>query len=415
MSLVRLTLSVLRFERSLWFRPSLAVLASVASIALAPLLNPFVPRALSDRIGADDLEAVLSILSSSMLAVAIFSLGTMVSALQGAAGAATPRTRPLLSADRTAQTAISSFIGAFVFSVVGIVALRLGLIEPAGRVVLLALAILVIVLVLGVLVAWIERLSRMGGVAEVIGLVTDTAAKAFTEHAAAPFGGGVPAGPVPEAATAVVADAFGAIQLVDHAALGRLTESAGLTVHVALRAGSRVHPGRTLAHVEGTADPACLLAVRRAFVIGPARSFEGDPRFGLVVLAEIAARALSPAVNDPGTAIDVLAAQTRLLGRWREAAARSSLSLDYPRLFVPALSADDLMADAFRPIARDGAGVLEVGMALQNALAALCTLDEPALGPAARAMSAEALARAAGAMAHGPDLEALRARALNPG
>ena len=402
---------VLRFERSLWFRPSLAVLAAGASLAIAPLLNPYVPPALTTRIGEDDLEAVLSILSSSMLAVAIFSLGTMVSALQGAAGSATPRTRPLLSADRTAQTAISSFIGAFVFSVVGIIALRLGLIEPAGRVVLLALALLVIVLVLAVLVAWIERLSRMGGVGEVIGLVGRTATEAFAAHARDPFGGGAPAVAVPENATPVLAEAFGAVQLVDHAALGRLTESAGLTVHVVRRAGARVHPGRVLAWVEGSTDPAHLRTVRSAFVIGAARSFEQDPRFGLVVLAEIAARALSPAVNDPGTAIDVIAAQTRLLGHWRQTAARQPLSIKFPRLFVPPLDAGDLMADAFRPIARDGAGTVEVGMALQNALTALCALDGPAFGPAARAMSAEALDRAAEALSYPADRTALRARA----
>jgi hypothetical protein len=42
-----------------------------------------------------------------------------------------------------------------------------------------------------------------------------------------------------------------------------------------------------------------------AFLVGPDRSFKQDPRFGMIVLSEIASRALSPGVNDPGTAIDV--------------------------------------------------------------------------------------------------------------
>jgi uncharacterized membrane protein len=41
--------------------------------------------------------------------------------------------------------------------------------------------------------------------------------------------------------------------------------------------------------------------LRTAFTLGDMRYFEEDPRFGLITLSEIASRALSPAVNDPGT------------------------------------------------------------------------------------------------------------------
>jgi uncharacterized membrane protein len=42
------------------------------------------------------------------------------------------------------------------------------------------------------------------------------------------------------------------------------------------------------------------------------RYFEEDPRFGLITLSEIASRALSPAVNDPGTAIQIISSHIRL-------------------------------------------------------------------------------------------------------
>src|SRR3546814_6046328 len=50
--------------------------------------------------------------------------------------------------------------------------------------------------------------------------------------------------------------------------------------------------------------------------IGVRRTFEHDPRFGLSVLSEIASRALSSAVNDSGTAIDVLGRGVRSLACW---------------------------------------------------------------------------------------------------
>jgi hypothetical protein len=48
-------------------------------------------------------------------------------------------------------------------------------------------------------------------------------------------------------------------------------------------------------------------------IVGDVRSFDQDPRFGAVVLTEIASRALSPGMNDPGTAIDVIGRAVRLL------------------------------------------------------------------------------------------------------
>jgi uncharacterized membrane protein len=48
------------------------------------------------------------------------------------------------------------------------------------------------------------------------------------------------------------------------------------------------------------------------------RYFHEDPRFGLITLSEIASRALSPAVNDPGTAIQIISSHVRLFSLWAE-------------------------------------------------------------------------------------------------
>ena len=51
----------------------------------------------------------------------------------------------------------------------------------------------------------------------------------------------------------------------------------------------------------------------KAFTIDDDRTFGLDPRYGLIVLAEIAMKALSPGINDTGTAIEAISAQTRVL------------------------------------------------------------------------------------------------------
>ena len=107
--------------------------------------------------------------------------------------------------------------------------------------------------------------------------------------------------------------------------------------------------------------------MRALFVTGGERTFEADPRFGLVVLSEIASRALSPAVNDPGTAIDVITTSIRPLCRWSTEAAHARPEVRHPRLHVEAISVAHLLEDAFRWVAGDGAKLAEVQLICRGA------------------------------------------------
>lgn len=132
--------------------------------------------------------------------------------------------------------------------------------------------------------------------------------------------------------------------------------------------GTFVHGARALLHVEKDMhDDDARRRVRSAFTVGAERSFDQDPRFGLIVLAEIASRALSPAVNDPGTAISVVGRLVRILANWKYG---PEPDIQYQSVFVPPVSSADLLDDAFRPIIRDGASTVEVQIRLQKALQA---------------------------------------------
>ncbi|WP_305804424.1 DUF2254 family protein [Stenotrophomonas sp. YIM B06876] len=61
-------------------------------------------------------------------------------------------------------------------------------------------------------------------------------------------------------------------------------------------------------------------------MVGAQRSLDQDPRFGLLVLGEVASRALSPAINNPCTAIDVIGRAVHC--RWTGATIRRTVCLD---------------------------------------------------------------------------------------
>lgn len=416
MPFARLRLALQRFGRRLWVTPAAYALGTLAMLWLAALLEPLVPAGVADLVPRAAIEQILGILGSSMLAVAIFSLGTMVSALEAAAAAATPRARPLITADRTARNAIATFIGGFIFAIMSLIGISGGGFDGAGRVVIFVFTIVVILFVIVTLIAWIDRLSQLGGVAESIALVETAGREAFAALAARPWLGGTEAAdpatmePAPEG-TEIRADRFGFIQMVDGARLGHIADTAGTGIVVLGRSGDYVDSGSVLAVTERPLDPATVRRIHDAFIVGEGRSFEDDPRFALTVLSEIAERALSPAVNDPGTAIEAIGAAQRLIADWRAAAAEAEEKAPLPgctRLSARAVPVRGILDAAFRRIAREGVRLEEVQIRLMQALGTLAARDPDMLAAPARALAEEALARAEGALAPQDNREVLR-------
>lgn len=92
---------------------------------------------------------------------------------------------------------------------------------------------------------------------------------------------------------------------------------------------------------------------------------------------------MSPAVNDPGTAIQVIAGLTHVLTRWADLSQSAKVRDNpYPGVLLPPISAAEIFDNAFMALSRDGAGHLEVAMHLKSALAGLARLDSsyPGLG-----------------------------------
>ena len=363
--------------KRLWFRASLFSLLGVASALLALAFKAYVPDSLADSIGADAVDKILDVIATSMLTVTTFSLSIMVAAYSAATSTVTPRATPLVIEDTTTQNALGTFIGSFLFSVVGIIALSTSAYGSKGRVVMFAVTILVIVLIVIALLRWVDHLARLGRVGETSDRVERATSDALSSRLRLPnLGGSRLASPadIPEQARQIYPQQIGYVQHIDMPALAELSQGENAAIYLLAVPGSFVAPGEPLAAVVDL-DSSTDDALRAAFTIGKHRSYPQDPRFGASVLAEIASRALSPSVNDPGTAIDILGRGVRVLALWTQAETRSTEDLDCSRIHVPDLQLSDLFDDLFTPIARDGAPLIEVCIRLQKALLNLAQLD----------------------------------------
>lgn len=399
---------IARLGRLLWLRASLFAAGAVTAALLAYMLAPLAPAPFVSFIGEDPVEELLKVMASSMLAVATFSLTAVVAAAGAVTSNASPRAAALLLEDKRAQNALSSFVGAFIFSIVGLIALGTGFYENAARAVLFLETLAVLAVVVIRLLGWMDQVSHMGRVGHAIDKIeealTDSLARREAFLGACPQRGEVKGTPLPS-------QEVGYVQNIDVAHLDRLARKHGLRLHLQVLPGSLLRLSRPVLLVEGAAEPIdddLAHSLLEAVVVGDKRTFQQDPRFGLVVLAEVASRALSPALNDPGTALDVIGTATRVLSIWGERHWEETPRPKYACVTAPGLSAEDCFDDVFSPIERDGAAFVEVGIALQKAFLDLSRSEVEGFAAAARKPSARALRLAEKKLDLPEDLELIR-------
>ncbi|WP_201861762.1 DUF2254 domain-containing protein [Microvirga soli] len=399
-----------RLVRQIWFKIALFCLGGFAAAFTALLLQPYIPEDIALSVGADSVGNILGILAASMLTVTTFSLTTMVSAFASASTNLTPRATQLLMEDTTAHNALATFLGAFLYSIVGIVALSTETYGANGRLVLLAVTILVIIFIVVTLLRWISRLTKLGTVRETIEQLEEAASSALSRWCKHPHLRAAPRLDWVRMAQAVYPTEIGYVQNIDVEKLASIVESRDALIDVDVLPGAFVEPTRPIAYVDEEMSDEDIGRVRHAFLIGDRRTYEQDPRFGLIALSEVASRALSPAVNDPGTAIDVINAGVRILAL--QGGRNAEEDVAFPKVRMPALSTADMMQDFFVPIARDGAGLVEVGIKLQKALQSLSRLSPEVFGKLAEEHSEDALRRAEKSLDEERDLERIRRHAL---
>jgi len=154
-----------------------------------------------------------------------------------------------------------------------------------------------------------------------------------------------------------------ALQAVNVSALVRLARAANALIEVVPTIGDAIGRSATLLNVFGGPDQLDESALRRAVTLGGERTFEQDPKYAIRLLVDIAIRALSPAVNDPTTAVQALdqigdlllrLSRRRLeIGSYRDAGGALRLLVRFPTW-------DDFLRLAFDEICTYGAGSVQV-------------------------------------------------------
>ncbi|MFO8081942.1 MAG: DUF2254 family protein, partial [Armatimonadota bacterium] len=273
--------------------------------------------------------------------------------------------------------------------------------------------------VVSTFVGWMDNIARLGRIVNTMGKVEAATAAALKRRRESPALHGVPVNaasdPLPGAS--VFAESVGYVQRIDVAALQSSAEELNGRIRAAVLPGTFVTPQHMLASVDIPSDMSDDLdhqEIVQAFEIGSEREFTSDPRYGLTVLSQIAGRALSPGINDPGTAIDVIGTVVRLFVIWGSPDDGDNTSdVEYDRVEVPELSTRGMFDDAFTAISRDGSDSVEVVTRLMEALSSLAGTGDLSMRDAAIHHAQRAVAYAERELPLSQEIDGVRKMARN--
>jgi uncharacterized membrane protein len=167
------------------------------------------------------------------------------------------------------------------------------------------------------------------------------------------------------------------IARLDIAAMVHLAKATNAVLVLDCGVGETLVEDTVLMHVHGGTQPLAERALMRAVRLASSRTFEQDPKYAIRLLVDIAIKALSPAINDPTTAVqalDQIEDLLRRLGRMELDAGRAFDASGRLRLIVPVPTWQDYLALAFDEIRQFGATSVQVMRRLRAALVGLADI-----------------------------------------
>ena len=186
-------------------------------------------------------------------------------------------------------------------------------------------------------------------------------------------------GPIPPGVqeVAVLSDVSGYIRFIDTRRLVFLAKACRVKVRLLRRVGQFIPAGIPLLMVSkgDRLVPENSDDFRGAFDLGPSRTLQQDVEFGVLQIVDIALKAISPAVNDPSTAISCVDQLSRVLIRFASREPPEWLLYDPPGVVRVSLSWIDFDpgGSAFEQIRMYAKGDVAVSLRLLRALGDIAT------------------------------------------
>jgi uncharacterized membrane protein len=333
-----------------------------------------------DRIFPPEPEAahvVLGTIAGSMITVVSVVYSILLVVLTFASTQFSPRVLVAFVEDRVSQTTLGVFVGTFTYCLLTLPAVRS---QPSPFVPSIAVVVAIVLAIacLACLLYFIHHMASSIQASQVVDRIARETERTLDEL----FSGPIDSLSTEEGAhsmtdsTPVLATRSGYIRTIDESSLLVAARRADARLRIHRYIGQFVMAGTPLfeASPPDRVTETLRTASLRAFSIGPARSMQQDVEFGILQIVDIALKAISPAVNDPTTALTCIDQLGRLLLRVGLRPPPASTLRDpagQPRVILRRTSFPRLLDVAFSQISHYGKEDVAVPLRLMRVLGEL--------------------------------------------
>lgn len=288
---------------SLWVVPALFALASMVLAQITVSLDEtFEGAQLFTFPGdADSARSILSTIATSMISFTGIVFTITIVALQLASQQFSPRILRTFFEDQKSQYSLGMFVATFIFALT--VLREIGAeAEPVPRIAV-ASSVFLVVATTVVFVGYLDHMAKSIRISYLIAEIGDESREVIDRFLPTDFRGpedierrGEP--------TIVRSTKPGVLNEVHLTHLVRLAEAEGCTIQILPNLGDFVPTGGKMAEIYGGSSSED--EVRHFLDLGKERTMDQDLAFGIRQLVDIAVKAISPAINDPTTAVQSL-------------------------------------------------------------------------------------------------------------
>jgi uncharacterized membrane protein len=249
-------------------------------------------------------QAALGTLASAMFTFIVFVSSALLVAVQLASSQLTPRIIALVFRDPVTKVSLVVFVFAFAFSLAALV--RVTSSVPPLTVHVAAYSC---VASLGVFLYLIDHVGKSlrpsGALWAVASLGRDVIDSVYRQRLSeAPSQPLTAADVTGESATTAITNTRDGVVLAFHVkGLVFLAERADCVLELVPQVGDFIAAGDPLVRVFGKYGDLSVDAVRQSVAVGQERTLEQDPTFAFRIIVDVASKGLSPAINDPTTAV----------------------------------------------------------------------------------------------------------------
>ncbi|GAB2178666.1 DUF2254 domain-containing protein [Dongia sp. agr-C8] len=371
---------------SLWIVPFLAVLLYVVAIRVVGTIEGLVPWQPDWFLGPAGPRVVVQTIVNLTLTFLIFTLGSLLVAIQVAGGQLTPR---IIASTLLSNNALRGIIGllifTFLFAMGTSARLESGPAQLSSLIAaLLGLASLAAFLFL---IDYGARMLRPVSVLWLVGekgraAIRDVYPQRLAADGAPPRAGAA----LPPPRQVVTHEGHSAILLaINLKAIMALARRADAVIELVPMVGDFVGSDEALFRVYGGSAPVDERLLRGTVAFGPERTIDQDATFAFRIVVDIAIKALSAAINDPTTAVLAIDQLQRLLRAVGLRQLRNDENYDPAgalRAIARTPNWEDFVHLTFAEIRLYGAGNFQISRRLRAMIESLIEILPPSRHPA---------------------------------